>query len=524
MNDTRQAYGQLLLGFDDLARALGGTLGPGSGTVLCGSGTDGGELVSSSAVLARRITQLHGHRRNTGAALLRETVLRVGAGHGDGCATTAVLAQALLHAAAKSVAAGAHPGRVRSGIALGVAAACGAMKDLAEPVAGELDLAGIALAATGDPELAALLAELTDVTGTHGAIRIQEADTPRAGRHYIDGARWPSRPAERAVLSHGVTELTLTEPVIALADLELSDAGQVRPLLEAAARLPARRPLLLVARAVSGAALTMLNANRSRVLPVVLTTARTRQSEDLMDLALLTGASVISPELGLAPSGVQASHLGGARRAFVRRGDLTLTGGHGGREAAGDRAATLRTVAWELLDGGPGERETAERLWWRQARLTGRTAVLTVGAATEQEVTARRDTAERTVRLLQGALRHGVVAGGGVAYLDCVPAVHVAARRCHDHDEALGAEAVATALEAPFLRILSNAGVTAPEIELHRVRELGPGHGIDVATGRPAEMRRLGIRDAASVTCGALEAAAETAGLLVSAEVVVGRA
>lgn len=513
---TRTAYGQLHAGFDDLARVLGGTLGPGLGKVLCASGEDGSELVSSSAVLARRITELPGRHRNTGAALLRETVLRVGARHGDGGATTAVLARALVRAADRAVASGAHGVRVRDGIGRGVAAACDALKGMSEQVAGERELVGLAFAATGDRELAALLGELSDVLGPDGAIGVEEAMGGRTLRHYIDGHRWRARPAERSALANGAAELTLVEPLIALVEQELTSADEVRPLLEAAGQ----RPVLLIAPGFTGTAQTLLSANRGRALPVVLATSRTRHSEDFADLALLTGASVVSPVLGLPPKSVRAAHLGGARRALLRRGDLTVVGGHGDLTGVRERAAALRSLAWELA-GGTAGRDAASRLWWRQARLCGRTAVLTVGARTEQETQERMHLAKRTARLLYDALRDGVVPGGGAAYLDCLAAVRAVVPA--DRDEAAGVDAVATALRAPFLRILSNAGLPAPPLALDRVLSAGPGHGVDVATGEVTDMRRAGIRDMAAVAAGALVAAGETAGLLVSAELVVGR-
>ncbi|OAH12335.1 TCP-1/cpn60 chaperonin family protein [Streptomyces jeddahensis] len=515
MTDSLHTNSQLLSGFDHLARTLGETLGPGSGTVLCAWGEDGAEVVSSSAVLARRITQVPGHRRNTGAALLRETVLRVDARHGDGCATTAVLAQALARCARRAVAAGAHPVRVRDGIGRGVAAACDALKAMSEPVAGERDITGLALAATADPELATVLGELTDVLGPDGAIWVREANGDETARHYIDGHRWRARPAEAAVLAHRATELTLIEPLIALVEHELSSADEVRPLLEAAGR----RTLLLVAPDITGAARTLLSVHRERALAVVLTTDRTRHSEDFADLGLLTGASVISPVLGLPAASVRAAHLGGVRRVLVRRGDLTVVGGHGDRSAVLQRAAALRSRAWELASG-PVEREAADRLWRRQARLAGRTATLTVGARSEQEAEDRARVARRTARQLRDALREGVVPGGGVAYVDCLTAVQAVAP--DDRDEAAGLNAVAAALKAPFLRILANARVPAPELALLDAIATGPGHGVDATTGELTDMRRAGIQDTTAVAAGALVAAGETAGLLVSAQLAVG--
>lgn len=520
------ARSELTAGVETMTRLLAGTLGPGQGHVLSAVGRNGSETLSDSATVVRRITALPGRRATAGASIVRDMVLRLGEEPGDGGATAAVLARGMLAYAGKLIAAGANPVLVRRGIQAGVGIACDALKVQAEPVDGEPELTGLATAATGDAELGALIGELLDVLGATGAIQVEEIPDPRFEARptydFIDGARWRARPAHRDLLPEGKTELTLIEPTVVVADCELKRVEQIRPLLELAPALPGRPPLLIVARDIGDDALTMLAVNDRRGLlvsaPVVLTTARTRMADDLADLALLTGAEVLSEQAGTPPDRVRGSQLGTARRVLVQRGQVTIRDGGGDRAEAADRAARLRIRA----SGLTGVRDR-DRLWLRQARLIGKVAALRVHAQTEQLLETRKAQARKAIRLAGAALREGVVPGGGVAYADCVPAVRSAREQCASPDEAAGLDAVCAGLEAPFLQLVGNAGGLEPRTALAKARELGPGHGVDVRTHTFAHMVKAGVRDVTTVATGALRAAGETAGMLVSAEVVSGR-
>ncbi|MET9022067.1 TCP-1/cpn60 chaperonin family protein [Actinopolymorpha sp. NPDC004070] len=523
----------LMAGFDTLARLLALTLGPSRGVVLNDAGGGTAEGLDDAATIARRVTTLPGRGANAGAALLREAVRTVVGRHGDGGATTAVLTAAIVRHAHRMVAAGANPVLVREGITAAVGCAADALKGQASPVEGPDDLAGLVTAASGDRALAGAVGELLDVLGPDGAVVVEESVRTGVAHDYVDGSRWPARPAGPELLSGGGafggshTELTLVDPAVVVADVVLDEPAQVVPILEAVRALPGRPPLLLVARDVTGGAATtcLLNDRRGLVVsaPVVLTTAGVRQGEDLADLALLTGATVLSPEFGPPPERFVPAYAGRARRAVVRAGHMSVAGGEGDRGALTDLAARLRTRAWELDDGSEASTRTADRMWLRQARLLGRVGAVRVGAATEAERDDRLRTARRAVRLARTALREGVVTGGGVAYLDCVDAVRTAWAHCTDPDRGAGMDAVAAALEAPFLRLVANAGARDPRVALAAVRALGPGHGIDVLTDRCLPMRAAGVFDVAGVAVAAVEAAGATAGVLVSASVVSGR-
>jgi chaperonin GroEL len=521
---------ELQQGFDTITGLLARTLGPASGPVVNAVSRQSVELLSDSPTIARRITSLPGRGRNSGAAIARDLVRRVGERHGDGGATAAVLARAMLRESRRSVVAGANPVLVRRGLLAGVRVAGDALKHQAAAVEGESALAGLAAAASGDPELSRVLGEVLDVIGDVGALEIRRDVSARSDSRilydYVDGARWRARPASPDLVPEGMTEATLVEPVVALADEEIRSAADVLPLLEVAQRLPERPPLLLVAPAIGEEALQTLRMNSARgtlvSAPVVLTTARLQMHEDLDDLARLTGAQVCSAETGRPLRSVRADDLGRVRRAFVERGQLMLTGGYGDDDAVQERAAQLRAHAWErhAADGSTD----IQRVWLRQARLLGRVAVVRVAARTEAELEIRTETAKRLDRLLRAALWGGVVPGGGVGFLACVPDLLAEGARLEEPEVALGMAAVRAALEAPFLQIVRNGGQDHPRVALDTVRRQGDGYGLDVLTNRYVDMREQGIFDVAAVAAGALAAAGETAAVLISAGVVAGRA
>ncbi|WP_020575869.1 TCP-1/cpn60 chaperonin family protein [Actinopolymorpha alba] len=523
---------------ETMARLLAATLGPVGGVVLNDTGRGVAEHLTDSATIARRLTSLAEQRQpqqprqpraqRAGTALLREMVRRVGERHGDGGATAAVLLRGILRPAVRVVAGGANPVLVRRGIQRGTATVCHALEDQAEPVKSAAALVGMATAVTADPALGAVLGEMLDALGPDGAVRIEEHPATDLAYDYLEGAEWRARPADSRLLPLGKAELTLADPAVVVVADEITGIEQVRPLLEAALRLPGRPPLLVVATEISEAALAVFSLNELRgavvSAPVVLSTARTHALDDLADLALLTGAEVVSKDLGRPLSTFRPEYAGRARRALVQHGAVTLVGGGGKPAATRDAAERLRARAWELDPAsGAAARSARDRLWLRQARLLGRVGVLRVGAPTSQEKEERKANARKAVRLLRTALRTGAVPGGGVAYLDCLPAVAAAREACTHPDEALGVEAVRAGLEAPFLQIVGNAGQREPRVALHTVRARGHGYGVDVVANAVVEMRAAGIVDVAGVASGALAAAGETAGLLVSAEVVAAR-
>lgn len=506
-------------GFVLLGRTLAATLGPSQSSVLSAVGK-GGELLTDSATIVRRITALDGRHHDTGAAIMRDLVTSVTQQHGDGGATAAVLAMSMLRSARRATAAGANPVLVRRGLEFGAEEVGSAIVRQARPVSSGAELAALATANCGDEELGATVGELVDIVGKDGAVAVSEVSGVGVWHDYLDGSRWTARPASRGVIGAGQSELTLIDPAIAIINETLDNPQRLTRLLEVVQAIPGRPPLLLIAPEITDAVQTMLAVNdRSGALvnvPVVLTSARVHLAEQLDDLALLTGASVLDDQLGRSLTRVRESDLGRGLRVVLRPGDVTLRGGYGSVARIDARAAALRAHATVL-----GARHSAhERVWLRQARLTGQVAELLVGAPTDAEREPRVRLGKRLVRLLTTALDRGCVPGGGVALRDSAPAVRELARGCDHPDVRVGLAAVVDALDASLRQLIRNSGQIDPSHVLLEIERAGPGYGFNATTGDCTRMVDAGIVDLAAVQVGAVHAAAATAGLMISAEVI----
>lgn len=513
------ALGYMQHGIDQLAGLLALTLGPTRGLVLLDRGNRAPEALSDSGTIARRVVALPNRAADVGAMTLRHTVWTVRERYGDGAARAAVLAQALVHEAAKRVAANYDPMLMRRGIERAVAAVSQALATQAVPAEGQELLARLATGVTGDAQLGALLGEMFDVLGAGAALTLEEYAAPYLEREYIDGGRWQARSASRHLLPDERGEQTLPGPRVVVVDQELTTLAQVRPLLELALAA-GREPLLLVARKIAGEALGTLVINHTNG---VLTVAAVELSnygfvgEEIADLALLTGATLLSELTGRPPQSIQAADMGRARRATLGRDGLTIVGGAGDQAAVQTQIAALRRRL-ARVSRTDGE---WERLRLRIACLAGGVGVLKIGAYSKTERELRYELARQAVRTLDLAMTEGVVPGGGVAYLQAVPAALAAAEACSREDEAQGAAVVAAALVAPFCQIIRNQGLEAPAVALANVRRLGAGYGFDVLRGEYVRMADAGVLDPLAVVRGAFEAAASAAILTITTDVIV---
>jgi chaperonin GroEL len=436
-------------------------------------------------------------------------------------ATASVLAQALLRGATRLVAAGADPMRLRPGIERGVAAAAEALAAQAVPAAGQDMLSRLATGVTGDPELGALLGEMFDILGVGAALLVEEFAAPHLDREYLDGGRWRARPAARALMPEGTAELTLDQPLVLVIDQKIDHLGQVQAALELAVRTPGRPALLLVARGIGGEALSTLTLNHARgaltIGAAIVTTSDPALSQDLDDIALMTGGQVLADLLGRPPQAVRPAYFGRARRATLSHEHLTIVGGSGDSQAIQQRVAELRGRVARL----EYTHHDWERLRMRAARLAGGVGIIKVGAYTTRARDIKKELVKKALCVLAAALEEGLVPGGGVAYLNCRPAVLAARARCADADEAAGVGLVAAALDAPFAQIVSNHGGVYPPLARAEIERLGPGFGFDTLCGRYVSMADIGVLDSLSVTRGALRLAASTAVMASTTELVV---
>ena len=511
----------LLAGVAAMSKLLSRTLGPSAAPVLSGGASL--ELLADSAMLARRITGLAGVGRahNAGALLVGELARTVRETYGDGAATAAVLAGVMVGQAGRLVNAGVQPVDLRRGIDRGVDAACRSLATQATEVGLE-EARGLFDAAVHDAALGALLAEMFDLLGEHPALLIEERDRlvpsvagPLVDHEYVDGARWRARPADGGWLPEGKSELTLREPLIVVVDGVLRQADDVVPVLDLAHR--EGRPLLLVSRDVEADASRILLAMRTQpgaplVAPWCLASAGTRVGDDLEDLAVLTGASVLTAVLGRHPGTVRSADCGSARHVSLTRAQLTVS------ESAGDPADRIETLSARLQRTPAGHETNALRL--RLARLAGSLGVVTITGGPDPERALYRARIENGQRVFESARAGGVVGGGGTAYLRCRPDVLSARAECGTEDQRCGVDVVLAALEAPFRQLVRSHGSESPSVAVEKLAELGDGWGFDASEGSYVDVRASGLVDSAGVAEGALRSAGSLAGAVITTTLV----
>src|SRR5215213_738423 len=365
------AFVRLSEGFDQLASVMAATLGPTQGPILNALSSGSVELLSDAGTIARRVAELPHRGQNVGAMILRHLAWRMHEQFGDGAATAAVLSRAMVRQAGKRIAAGVDPMSIRGGLEQALPAALTALDAQSTPVDGPGVLEGVATGITGDPELGAVLGEIVDLLGSDAAITIEEFPVPYLDREYIAGAAWRAHPATRAMIAEGREEIVLENPLIMLVDQRLADVEDVRPALELAAQSTPRRPLLVISTRIDDQALATMTANQARgilnAIAAKLGSAGLPHTDDLGDIAALTGGSVLADVLGRPPRRTRGEDLGSARKVVLSRDTLTIAGGAGDATEVAGRSSRLRRAMANLT---PGSLEW-KRLQGRVARLSG---------------------------------------------------------------------------------------------------------------------------------------------------------
>lgn len=514
---TPQADIRLKRGFDTMADLLALTLGPTQGIIL--SEREGqAEPLTDAAVIARRILELPDRAEDVGAMLLRNLVWRMHLRAGDGCATTAVLAQSILDQAHCYKAAGANAMLLQRGLKKAAAAAMEALAQMAQPVEDEDDLSRVAETVTGEPELSLILGEMFDILGPDGYVIIQDYVAPYLEREYKEGGRFQGRLVSPYLITEPATRrTTLTNSPVALYAGPVSSLEDVQPLLELALRQEAKG-ITLLAHEIKGTALNTLVANHQpdklRVAAVALRRPAAKRRTDFEDLAALTGAALISPELGRRLSHITAADLGQAQRVEADTESVVVVGHPQQAVSIREKIETLQA----RLDSLPPDDDNREELRFRMARLSGRVATLKLGAHTKTARDTLHQKAEKGLRSLPLALREGIAPGGGVAFLDCIPAAQAVAA---GGEEGWGVDILSRALEEPFRRIVANAQKDSPAVKLAEARRQGPGVGYNALTGQTVPMIEAGIVDAAGTLRLALETAVSGAAIALTTETLI---
>ena len=516
-----EVHGALKQGVETMTAPLAATLGPLHRTVAVASLSSNNaapEILSDAATIARRVIEIPNRYANTGAMLIRHLAWHARETMGDGSATAAVLARAMIVEGMRMVAAGANPVIICRGLEKGVRVAVEQLAEFAQPLEGRAAIAALSGSATGDLALAELIAEIFEIIGTDGPIVVEEFAGTVMDREYVENIRWDSGLADTEFVTDEARQAAvMMNPGIVLADQEITTASQVVPVVEQARKAHAES-LVIIARKIGGEALGTLSLNAKKTLPIAPITAPglvLSRPEILKDLAILCGGTLIDEKAGRRLEDFRLEDFGGARRVVARRKDFTLISPRGNIPDIRSRIAQLQG---ELAQ----EKPTAQpdMLRRRLANLSGGTAILKIGAFTKMEGQLKRQSAEDAIRTVRAALKEGTVPGGGTAYLGCIPALEALAATTENEDEAIGVRIAAAALTAPLWQIAANAGYEAATI-VAKARPSAPKYGFDALSGQIVDMRAAGIVDPTKVQRLTLEMAASTAAMILTTEAVV---
>ena len=453
-----------------------------------------------------------------GASLVREVATKTNDAAGDGTTTATLLAQTLIHEGMKNVTAGANPMILRKGIFKATEVAIEELAKQAKSVSGTEDIARVGAVSAGDESIGRLIADAMEKVTSDGVITVEESRSAETYSEVVEGMQF-----DRGYLSPYMAtdtekmEATLDDCLVLLTDKKISNIQELLPLLEQIVQ--SGRKLLIVAEDVEGEALTTLVLNKLRgtftVVAVKAPGFGDRRKEMLIDIATLTGGEVITSELGLDLKDASLGQLGRARQVKITKENTIIVGGYGDKKAISDRVGQIRSA----LEVSTSEFDK-EKLQERLAKLAGGVAVIKVGAATEVEMKEKKLRIEDALNATKAAVEEGIVAGGGTAFVNILPAVEAFVETL-DGDEKTGAKIVAKALTAPMKQIADNAGLDGSVI-VSKVRESGKvGYGFDAYAEEYCDMVEAGIVDPAKVTRSALQNAASIASTVLTTEAVV---
>ncbi|MEU6707128.1 chaperonin GroEL [Streptomyces wuyuanensis] len=501
-------------GMNQLADAVKVTLGPKGRNVVLEKKWGAPTITNDGVSIAKEI-ELEDPYEKIGAELVKEVAKKTDDVAGDGTTTATVLAQALVREGLRNVAAGANPMALKRGIEKAVEAVSGALLDQAKEVETKEQIASTASISAADTQIGELIAEAMDKVGKEGVITVEESQTFGLELELTEGMRFD----KGYISAYFATDMErmeagLEDPYILIYNGKVSSVKDLLPLLEKV--MQSGKPLLIIAEDVEGEALSTLVVNKIRgtfkSVAVKAPGFGDRRKAMLGDIAILTGGTVISEEVGLKLENAGLDLLGRARKVVITKDETTIVDGAGDSDQVQGRVNQIRAEI-ENSDSDYDREKLQERL----AKLAGGVAVIKAGAATEVELKERKHRIEDAVRNAKAAVEEGIVAGGGVALLQ---ASQVFEKLELDGDEATGAAAVKLALEAPLKQIAVNAGLEGGVV-VEKVRNLTPGHGLNAATGEYVDLIAEGIIDPAKVTRSALQNAASIAALFLTTEAVI---
>ncbi|MBQ9950232.1 MAG: chaperonin GroEL [Clostridia bacterium] len=512
--DARRA---LEKGINALADTVKITLGPKGRNVMLEK-QYGAPLITNDGVTIAKEIELEDPFENMGAQLVKEVSVKTNDVAGDGTTTATLLAQAIIREGLKNVAAGANPMVIKRGIEMAVEQAVESLKAISKPIEGKQAIAQVASVSSADTTIGQLVADAMEKVGNDGVISVEEGKSMKSELSIVEGMQF-----DRGYLSaYMATDsekmiAELEEPFILITDKKISNIQEILPILEQVVKLG--KKLLIIAEDVEGEALTTLVLNKLRGVFVSVAVKAPgfgdRRKAMLEDIAILTGGTVISEELGLDLKEATIEMLGQARQVTVDKENTTIVEGKGGSDAVKARVAQIRS-----------QMETAtsdydrEKLQERLAKLAGGVALISVGAATEPEMKELKMRIEDALAATRAAVEEGIVPGGGVALINTIPAVKALLKK-ESGDRKTGIEIVLRALEEPIRQIAVNAGLESSVIAEAVKNSKKPGYGFDAAKGDYCVMTERGILDPTKVTRSALQNAASIAAMVLTTESLV---
>ena len=509
------ARAKLAKGVNTLADAVTVTMGP-KGRYVALQRTFGAPTITNDGVSVAKEIELEDNIENMGAQLVKEVATKTNDTVGDGTTTATLLAQAIVNDGLRNVAAGANPLAIRRGIDKAVNAAVAEMKKQAKPVETKEQIASVGTISAGDPEVGEKIAEAMEVVGKDGVITVEDSQTFDITIDTVEGMQFDKGYVSAYfVTDNDRMEAVMKDPYILITDQKISSVQDIMPVLEAVQR--AGRGLLIIAEDIDGEALPTLVLNKIRgalnVCAVKAPGYGDRRKRILEDIAVLTGGQAALDELGVKVADITADMLGTAKSVTISKDNTVVVGGAGSKEAIDARIAKIK---------GEMENTTSdfdrEKLQERLAKLSGGVAVIKVGAATESELKEIKHRVEDALQATRAAVEEGIVAGGGVAFMDAAPALD--AVEIDDPEEKIGVDIVKKALTAPVATIAKNAGFEGAVV-VDKVAELPAGQGLNSANGEWGDMIEMGVLDPVKVSRVTLQNAASVASLILITEATV---
>ncbi|HTS86064.1 MAG TPA: chaperonin GroEL [Usitatibacter sp.] len=512
---AEEAHARIVSGMTQLAHAVRGTLGPKARTVMLQRSFGAPTVINSGVVVAKEV-QLPDPLENMGAQMVREAASKTSDVAGDGTTTATLLAYALVVEGMKHVAAGLNPMDLKRGIDLACGAVAAELKSMARPCAARTEIEQVAtVSANSDKAIGQIVADAMEKVGKEGVISVEDGSGLQSELEVVEGMQFDRGFLSPYFINAEKQRCVLEDAFILVTDRKISSIQDLLPVLEIVAK--AGKPVLIVAEDVEGEALATLVVNMLRgILKACAVKAPgfgDRRKAMLQDIAVLTGARVISEEAGLKLENAKQGDLGRARRVEIDKDDTTLIGGAGDPKKVASRVAQIReelAVATSDYD--------KEKLQERVAKLAGGVAVVKVGAATEMEMKERKARVEDAVHATRAAVEEGVLPGGGVALLRA--RAKVAGLRGDNADQDAGVRIVLRALEEPMRQIVANAG-GEPSVVVARVGAGEGNFGFNALTDQYGDMVAMGILDPCKVTRTALQNAASVAGLVLTTDCMI---